>query len=407
MNDEKHILLFAHGGSRNHGCEALVRTTTAILRRSLGPCRFAVASRAPQDDRAILGEGEDLRLLRHGHAVGTLHWYGYAAAARLLGRRDFLYALQYHEVIAQARRSDVCVSIGGDNYCYPNHGYLYTIDRHIHSADKPLALWGCSIEGKLLGPAMAEDLRRFAVITARESLSMAALHDAGVGQRAFLHPDPAFTLQREDLPLPKEWREGNTVGLNLSPMVLRHEHASGVMMAAAAALVRHILDTTDGAVALIPHVTSPHSNDLVPLTELYRAFASTGRVALLDASLNAKQLKGYIARCRLFVGARTHATIAAYSCAVPTLALGYSVKARGIARDLFGSEEGLVLPVQALQGEQQLISAFEGLREREEELRAHLTNILPGIVENAWAGGNRLARLVTTSGCYSPMQPGL
>lgn len=393
MNEDRHILLFAHGGSRNHGCEALVRTTTAILRRALGPCRFAVASRSPGDDRAILGETEDLRLLRHGHAVGSLGWYGYAAAGRLVGRRSGLVALQYRQVLSQARRSDLCISIGGDNYCYPNHGYLYTIDRRIAAAGKPLALWGCSIEAGLMSPALAEDLRRFAAITVRESLSLQALQDAGVADHTFLHPDPAFTLQREDLPLPKEWQPDNTVGLNLSPMVLRHERTAGATMAAAAALMRHILDTSDGAVALIPHVTSAHSNDLAPLRQLYDAFAATGRVALLGEELNAPQIKGYIARCRAFIGARTHATIAAYSTGVPTLALGYSVKARGIARDLFGAEEDLVLPVQALEGSRQLIAAYEGLREREGELRARLTDILPGIVESAWAAGQRLAGL--------------
>ncbi len=51
---------------------------------------------------------------------------------------------------------------------------------------------------------------------------------------------------------------------------------------------------------------------------------------------------------------RTHATIAAYSTGVPTLVVGYSVKARGIARDLFGTEDGYVLPVQQLKESDEL-----------------------------------------------------
>ena len=39
----------------------------------------------------------------------------------------------------------------------------------------------------------------------------------------------------------------------------------------------------------------------------------------------------------------------AYSSCVPTLVVGYSVKARGIARDIFGTEDRYVLPVQSLQ----------------------------------------------------------
>ena len=53
---------------------------------------------------------------------------------------------------------------------------------------------------------------------------------------------------------------------------------------------------------------------------------------------NCMEMKGFIARCRFFVGARTHATIAAYSSCVPTLVVGYSVKAGGLQRDLLGQK---------------------------------------------------------------------
>lgn len=63
----------------------------------------------------------------------------------------------------------------------------------------------------------------------------------------------------------------------------------------------------------------------------------------------------------MFIGARTHATIAAYSSCVPTLVVGYSIKARGIAKDLFGTDEGYVLPVQALAKKEDLVNAFDWL----------------------------------------------
>lgn len=75
---------------------------------------------------------------------------------------------------------------------------------------------------------------------------------------------------------------------------------------------------------------------------------------------NCMQLKGYISRCRFFIGARTHATIAAYSTFVPTLVLGYSIKSRGIATDLFGSDENYVISIQDLLNEEDLYQAFYG-----------------------------------------------
>ena len=83
------------------------------------------------------------------------------------------------------------------------------------------------------------------------------------------------------------------------------------------------------------------------------------------------ELKGIISKCRFFVGARTHSTIAAYSMGIPTLVVGYSVKARGIARDLFGGEEGYVLPVQKLTRDK-LISAFKNIMIKEKEIQKKL-----------------------------------
>jgi polysaccharide pyruvyl transferase WcaK-like protein len=90
------------------------------------------------------------------------------------------------------------------------------------------------------------------------------------------------------------------------------------------------------------------------------------------------QYKGYIARMRFFVGARTHATIAAYSNCVPTLVLGYSVKSKGIARDLFG-EEKLVLDLGELSDGDKLIGGFRTLLAEEKEIRETLRKALPGI----------------------------
>ena len=79
----------------------------------------------------------------------------------------------------------------------------------------------------------------------------------------------------------------------------------------------------------------------------------------------AHELKGYISKCSFFVGARTHSTIAAYSSGVPTLVIGYSVKSRGIATDLFGSYENYVLPVQELKEPDEMIKAYKWILEKQ------------------------------------------
>lgn len=234
---------------------------------------------------------------------------------------------------------------------------------------------------------------RYRRIIARESITYEALRAAGIPpERLVLCPDPAFALPVQERPLPQEWEEGNTVGINVSPMVTGYEEQEGVTMRSYEALMEHILSDTSLRIALIPHVVWSSNDDRGPLRQLYEKYRETGRVCLIgDAP--AEVLKGYISRCRFFVGARTHATIAAYSSGVPTLVVGYSVKARGIARDLFGTEENYVLPVQSLREPGQLIEGFEWLRAHEQEIRDRLTACMPSYREKALLNGEEIRKL--------------
>ena len=159
------------------------------------------------------------------------------------------------------------------------------------------------------------------------------------------------------------------------------------------ALVEHILKTTDMSVALIPHVIWDRSNDRTTINELYEFFKDEKRVVKIDDH-SCEELKGYIARCRFFIGARTHATIAAYSSKVPTLVIGYSVKAKGIAKDLFGSYENYVVPVQCLEKEEQLLSAFQWMYDREEEYKKELDAVMPSYIEKAWSVSEKLQEVM-------------
>ena len=136
-------------------------------------------------------------------------------------------------------------------------------------------------------------------------------------------------------------------------------------------------------VALIPHVVWSHNDDRKPLSQLYEMFKDTGRVVMIEDH-NAEELKGYIARCRFMVVARTHASIAAYSTQVPTLVVGYSVKARGIAKDIFGTEENYVIPVQSLKTDDELVKGFCWLMAHEADIKEHYAEVMPEYVNRVY-----------------------
>ena len=62
--------------------------------------------------------------------------------------------------------------------------------------------------------------------------------------------------------------------------------------------------------------------------------------------------------------------------------MGYSVKAKGIAKDLFGTYKNYVIPVQSLENENDLIDSFKWIFNREDEIRTHLIKYFPRYKEN-------------------------
>ena len=126
---------------------------------------------------------------------------------------------------------------------------------------------------------------------------------------------------------------------------------------------------------------------------MYNKFKETGRVILIEDD-NCEVLKGYISRCRLFIGARTHSTIAAYATCVPTLVIGYSIKAKGIAKDIFGTYDNYVIPVQSLNKEDDLSLAFDWIYKNEDNIRRHLKDFMPEYRKKSLDAGKELEALM-------------
>lgn len=229
-----------------------------------------------------------------------------------------------------------------------------------------------------MNECLLDDLRGYTRIWARESLTYDAMLSKGLTQTVLM-PDPAFVLDKKEKALPETFIEGNTVGINVSPMVCGSENVEGVTMANYICLVDYILSSTDMNIALIPHVVWSHNDDRKPLTLLYDKYKDSGRVCMIS-DCSCEELKGYIARCRFMIAARTHASIASYSSCVSTLVVGYSVKARGIAKDLFGTDENYVVPVQSLKNEKELVKSFLWLQENEKMVKNHLQSFMPEYV---------------------------
>jgi polysaccharide pyruvyl transferase WcaK-like protein len=111
-------------------------------------------------------------------------------------------------------------------------------------------------------------------------------------------------------------------------------------------LVVALLHQTAGELWLVPHTFAPTGNvesDPEACRKLRDALPIDvqSRVRIVDGEYDAREVKGLIGMCDLFVGSRMHSCIAALSQGVPCAAVAYSMKFRGVFESV-GMEDWVV-----------------------------------------------------------------
>lgn len=329
-------ILYFHGGSGNHGCEALVRTIIDVNKLD----NVLLYSYRPFEDEkwGIDKITNEIKLTR----------------------------FNIEELEKEYPKGSIAFSIGGDNYCYGDFSLLTNLNKRFNELGVKTVLAGCSINEETFNdPKLIEDLKRYSLITARESITYSNLIKAGI--EAHLVPDSAFILETANVSL-----EGDYIGINASNIV---DYVSPMIYTNYVKLIEYILNNTNYKVLLIPHVCQDENDDMGILNRLKAQF-NNDRVELLEEH-NAMEQKGYISKCKMLVCARTHCSIAGYSTCVPTLVLGYSTKSKGIAKDLFGTYENYVIDSHKIANEDDLIKGFIWLNENKEDIKKHLEEIIP------------------------------
>lgn len=253
------------------------------------------------------------------------------------------------DVLKEIEFADICLSVGGDCYCYGETNWLFMINKEIRKRGKKNILWCASLDEKINSDEMIRDIKSYDLIIARESLTYKKLSRYINKERLMLEPDTAFSLDKKKIELPDIFKKNkNVVGINLSPLVFQYTKNKELVLKSIYELIKYILNETEDYVCLIPHVyINNGNNDLEALKEIKELFKNESRVYLLnERNYDCEELKYVISKCSQLIAARTHASIAAYSMSVPTLVIGYSLKSKGIATDLFGEYSNYVISVE-------------------------------------------------------------
>lgn len=351
------ILFTGHRTFGNRGCEAIVRSTVAAIRKCHEDCTFLV----PSDDIE-----RDLLQWPEAGSVGVefvpaympriARYWVHSQRLPLPVIKRAGWPFPFPEWLKeQISSADMVMAIGGDNYSldYRLPSLIQGVDSLAVKLGKPIVLWGASV-----GPFEAEPhympfirdhLSTFNKIIVRESISYAYLVDTLGLDNVSMMVDPAFMLSPQVVGcldfLPDHDGQG-LLGINISPLMERYKAEDQSLINDTASFIRDSVVRRGLGVLLVSHVApldgAFKNNDYLYMERILDECADLGnRVKIMPPNYNASETKYVISQLRFFIGARTHATIAALSSGIPTISLAYSVKAVGINRDLFGDQSAV------------------------------------------------------------------
>lgn len=415
MNEEgPSFILAGNAPYENRGCEAIVRGTVKILRKHFNDPRFICVSRFSSDEqfnrqRAVERDGA----ITHLQTCGRMSreqalrnfWrpYTWSYVHKRYFRPEMLKYLEYQKMIPHLDGAAAVLSVGGDNYSL-DYGIptLFTdLDDIAIEKGRPIVIWGASV-----GPFdkipeyegyMARHLREVTGIFARESATIDYLRGIDVVENVYPVSDPAFMMDPEK-PAGIEDEisiEEDSIGINLSPLMANYVTGGDLdrWTELAASIVAEVAARTGMRIYMIPHVTVPDSNDYEFMRRaVARIRDGREKITLVPPRYNASETKWIIGQMAVFAGARTHATIAALSSGVPTLSFAYSIKARGINRDLFGSDDNCLGP--DMLAPETIAEKIGSMLSQRSQIQSSLRSTIPKVQEGAMKAGKYLRNIL-------------
>lgn len=380
----------------NRGCEAIVRSTVGLLRAQFGDVEVLVPSTDIERDRTQWPDAakQGVRFVRAYVPRMASYWvHLQRLPLPFLKRAGWPFPMPAW-LKRQLSGVDAVLAVGGDNYSldYRIPSPVMGLDRLAMDMGKPVILWGASVgpfdREPGFVPSVTDHLSRMNFVAVRESASYSYLTEKLGLDNVVQMADPAFMLGRETVDYEKFWPRcpNGVLGVNISSLIERYKRPEQDLRAEVAEFIRRAVGQYGLGVLLVPHVHPLHGEhaggDATYMADLLERVRDLGdSVRMMPHELNAAQIKYVISQLRFFMGARTHSTIAALSSGVPTVSIAYSVKARGINRDLFGNEHA-VLPTTEVSADM-LQRSLDWLLREEKTLQKTLARRIPQLQDEA------------------------
>lgn len=378
-----------HLDCNNRGCEAIDRGTVDVLRCSQK--EYIGFSSNIELDRNFDLEKINVLIPVPRYIVSVIKRTIRRLFFRRKDIREISMSVKYDCFLNKISSNDICMITGGDMFCYGNNELNYIID-YMAKRKIPTVLWGCSFGPENLTSAKKKALDQITAITARESLTYDYFVNDLKMKKVKLVSDPAFTLTPQKCELPNYFKK-DLIGINLSNFTSENYSDDNIFFNSFMGLIEYIISNTDLTIVLIPHVFWKGQDDRIVCKLIKEKVSVPERIKILNTEkMNYCQIRYAISKCKYFIGARTHAMISAYSTCTPSIALGYSIKSRGIAKDL-GLDEKLVIDFHNVKRSDELIERFEYMIQNEEQIRTHLQSVMPEYIKKAYLGKDVIEKL--------------
>ena len=387
------ISIYGHSGSQNHGNEAIVRGVCQLFEKHNQSINQSINlySYSPSVDKQFELDKvcNVLPFFKEYKRYSLEHIKHYLRRKIFKNRHknDPWFMKRYLLNNFFTNINGVYLLEAGDQYCENNsyRRFLGYLNRAITQRGGKTVLMGCTINKDILADGeIIEDIKRYSLIIARESITYDALIDAGIKRNIYLAPCPAFLMEAEKCKLDSIFCEKEeVVGINLGFLAQGNEKYYDLMVENTVELIKWIMLNTKFNVALIPHVNwSYEGSDYCTLKKVYDIFEKdySERIQICSEK-SANQQKYVMSHCKFIVTLRTHVAIPSIASQVPTLVTGYKQKSEGIVKDIFPENFKVLADVTSLKTNKDYIEHFKWMLENEDLIRKYMAENIPAYIE--------------------------
>ncbi len=236
------------------------------------------------------------------------------------------------------------------------------------------------------------------LIFARDEVSRQSVEALGIKTPTIVVPDTAFLLEPSDSNESKRYesfrKEGPIIGLSVSIQAQNRASDTATYQTIMVDFINYMIATFGVRVVLIPNDLSKSDigDDKLIADEICAKVNSDHCDVAQIENLLAQEIKGVINQCEVIVASRYHTIVASLSLGIPTLAIGWHHKYRGVLK-LF-KQENLVCNIEELRLES-LIENFEYLWNNREEIKKTIISCVPKVKERITNGAKLVRDIVS------------